>query len=391
MKASIVLGLAFGDEGKGITTNYLCKDKESSIVVRFSGGHQAGHTVVSKEGYRHVFSNFGAATMKGVPTFWSKYCTFNPYAVVEEYKALKKEGFDPILYVDPLCPVTTPFDIMLNRELEKVNQHGSCGVGVGATIQRQEDYYKLYVQDLFFDSVLEAKLKNIYAYYSKRVRLRDESELPGIIFDFMNTVKSVRQIIEVENNSCLLKYKHLVFEGSQGILLDMDFGFFPNVTRSNTTSKNALEILESIGVNRDDIQIYYITRAYQTRHGNGFMTGEGKGPRLINNENETNVTNRWQGSFRYGALDIDLINYAIKCDVNFSHGLTKNLVVSCLDQVDESNLPILVDGKLSITNLSTGLNLISSTMIENILYSRSDRGELEEYNFRGLLEEAYGS
>ncbi|MEM9930725.1 MAG: adenylosuccinate synthetase, partial [Bacteroidota bacterium] len=88
MTTHIVLGLAFGDEGKGVTTDYLCRQAERPLVIRFSGGHQAGHTVVSPQGRRHVFSNFGAGTLAGAPTFWSKYCTFHPVGYANEHESL---------------------------------------------------------------------------------------------------------------------------------------------------------------------------------------------------------------------------------------------------------------------------------------------------------------
>jgi adenylosuccinate synthase len=67
-------------------------------------------------------------------------------------------------------------------------------------------------------------------------------------------------------------YDHLVFEGSQGILLDMDHGFFPNVTRAHTTSRNAIDIIQRNVLGRPEV--YYVSRAYQTRHGNGYLSNE---------------------------------------------------------------------------------------------------------------------
>jgi adenylosuccinate synthase len=153
MKVSVVLGLGFGDEGKGLTTNWLCKDND--LVIRFNGGHQAGHTVVIGEN-RHVFSNFGSGTLKGAPTYWSKYCTIDPLGIMEEYKALKSIGANPVLYIDPYCPVVTPFDIASNRIKEKTKTHGSCGIGFGETVRRHESYFKLHALDLLFPSIFNA-------------------------------------------------------------------------------------------------------------------------------------------------------------------------------------------------------------------------------------------
>lgn len=137
----IVVGLGFGDEGKGLTTSFLCSQTKNPLVVRFNGGHQAGHTVVYKD-QRHVFSNFGSGTLQGVPTYWSEFCTFYPVTFLKEFELLSSV-VDPVIFINPLCPVTTPFDVEDNRVYEETHQHGSVGVGFGATLQRQQDHYKL--------------------------------------------------------------------------------------------------------------------------------------------------------------------------------------------------------------------------------------------------------
>jgi adenylosuccinate synthase len=321
----IVVGLGYGDEGKGLSTSFLCSRTKTPLVVRFNGGHQAGHTVVYN-GKRHVFSGFGSGSLQGVPTYWSSFCTFYPCSFLREYKLLD----NPIIYVNPLCPVTTPFDIDYNRNTEKKNKHGSVGMGFGATIQRQNDYYKLFVQDLFYEKILINKLKSISNYY-KSINVDEQIEY------FLKSVREVINIIKLSDDSILKKYTP-IFEGAQGILLDMDFGFFPNVTRSNTTTKNALKIYNSD-------EVYYITRSYLTRHGNGFLPNEKK-LNIINNENETNKSHEYQGEFRVAELDIDLLNYALQCDNNYSNNLKKNLIITCMDQYQ-------IDIELLLSKLNT--------------------------------------
>lgn len=321
----IVVGLGFGDEGKGLTTSFLCSQTKNPLVVRFNGGHQAGHTVVY-EGKRHIFSGFGSGSLQGVPTYWSSFCTFHPCSFLREYELLN----NPIIYVNPLCKVTTPFDIDHNINAEKIKKHGSVGVGFGSTIQRNENYYKLFVQDLFFEPVLMAKLKLIAGYY--------KAECEGEqMANFIESVKEIKNIIRLSDDSILKRYNP-IFEGAQGILLDMDFGFFPNVTRSNTTTKNALNMCQSK-------EVYYITRTYLTRHGNGFLPNE-KTLNLVNNENETNKSHPYQGEFRTAELDISLLNYSLQCDNNFSKGLKKNIVVTCTDQYE-------IDIELALSKIDT--------------------------------------
>ena len=364
--------MGFGDEGKGVTTSFLCNQSNNPMVVRTNGGHQAGHTVVV-DGHRHVFSNFGSGTLQGCPTYWSEYCTFSPVGVLNEYNALKKvKGLEPKLYVHPLCPVTTPFDKQFNCALEKEKKHGSCGVGFGATIQRQEDFFKLFVQDLFHERILWQKLMNIKMYYAKKGFNSDNVDL----HDFIYVVNEIKKIITVDNGNSLALHYDFIFEGAQGILLDQDFGFFPNVTRSNTTSKNPLRFIHDNDFFSRESEIYYITRAYQTRHGNGFMTNEAiHGElKLTNTELETNVKNEWQGNFRRSVLDLDLLNYALDCDNNFSSGITKNLVITCVDQVGEV-IPATINNVLHnipVEELPTYLNC----KFDKLLISRGDEDNM---------------
>lgn len=318
----IVLGMGFGDEGKGLTTSYLCSKVKAPIVVRFSGGHQAGHTVVH-EGIRHTFSNFGSGTLQGAVTYWSKFCTVCPVGIFREAAKLNRNDLKLILH--PLCPITTPYDKQQNQALEGGLKHGSVGVGFGTTLQRQEDNYQLFVQDLFYPQIFKQKMERIKGYYEKINQLIHVPEKD--LINFMLAVEWLTKFVEVREDSFLYaNAERVIFEGSQGIMLDKDFGFFPNVTRSNTTSKNVFEMPNAA----DDV--FYVTRCYQTRHGNGFMTNEVKDLGLVNNENEANTSNKWQGDFRVGHLDKELLNYALACDHHFSKGLRKNLVITCLDQ-----------------------------------------------------------
>lgn len=314
LKSAAVVGLQFGDEGKGLTTSYLCSQIDNPIVVRFNGGHQAGHTVVFNR-KRHVFSNIGSGALQGIPTYWSKYCTISPVGFGNE---IKKLGFIPIIYINPECPVTTPFDRFANQADAERTGHGSCGVGFGQTIKRQEDYYKLFARDLLYPRVLEMKMWNISRYY--RVT-SDRAQV--IINEFIEDCTTFTNSVKFSDDSILNDYNP-VFEGAQGILLDMDYGFFPNVTRSNTTSKNAVSIYPELE------NVFYVTRGYLTRHGAGYLPNERK-LELVNNEDETNVNNVWQGEFRTAPLCYETLNYALDVDSQFFN-CKKHLVITCTDQ-----------------------------------------------------------
>ena len=335
MQTKIVIGLGYGDEGKGVTTDALCRRAERPLVVRFSGGHQAGHTVVSPDGRRHVFSNFGAGTLSGAATFWSRHCTFNPVGFAAERAALVRLGVEPNFFVDPLAPVTTPYDVLYNRHLERGQRHGSCGLGFGATVARHEGPAKLHAMDLLDDFVLGQKLPAVAAHYARLGVVFEEERLAQLLDDFHRAVTEVRSIqfgtrglaqVLAEHN-----FDQVIFEGSQGLLLDQEVGYFPHVTRAYVSTKNALELLQKCGLPAPEV--YYVTRAYQTRHGNGPLTNEHLKPLLRETPEETNVFNEWQGEQRRSLLDVNQLRFALTADAAYSYGLPRHLVVTCLDQL----------------------------------------------------------
>jgi len=149
---------------------------------------------------------------------------------------------------------------------------------------------------------------------------------------FFEDMKATLKIVDIVSEPEIFhRFDTFIFEGSQGILLDQNYGFFPHVTRTNTTSQNAMELIKKHDLGLPDV--YYITRVYLTRHGNGPMANEGSALELINIDKETNVLNGWQGNFRKSLLDLDMINYALQCDANYSALCPKHLVVTCLDQL----------------------------------------------------------
>jgi adenylosuccinate synthase len=366
MSAKAVIGLGFGDEGKGILTDYLCSLSKDPLVVRFSGGHQAGHTVVYN-GIRHIFSSFGSGTLRGVPTYFSKFCTISPIGIFNEFKVLKEKGITPKLFIDKDCPVVTPYDQYNNQREDEIKKHGTCGVGFGATIEREEKHYHLNAMDLLYPSVRRIKLDMIDNYYGCRWKHLD-------LIDFFKACDFVaeNENITISENINTFYTGDVIYEGSQGLLLDQDIGFFPHVTRSNTGSKN----LYAVGMH-PQTTFYLVTRAYQTRHGNGHMTTESIPHNIKSNPNETNVNNKYQGEFRRALLDLDLLKYAIKKDGNFSNGLTQpTLVITCLDHiVDEYRF--VKDEKIVCCNdeLDFVKKIASHLGIYKVLLSHSDESK----------------
>src|SRR5262245_61258810 len=123
-RAIITVGLGFGDEGKGAMVDYLCRRQKGDLVIRYCGGSQAGHNVELPDGRRHTFSQFGAGTFAGAPTYLALPMIVNPMALVREAAHLEELGItDPYrtLTIHPGCLVSTWFHQAANqlRELAR--------------------------------------------------------------------------------------------------------------------------------------------------------------------------------------------------------------------------------------------------------------------------------
>lgn len=378
-KAFIVVGLGYGDEGKGLATDFLCLHNPESIVVKYNGGHQSGHCVITKDGKKHVFSHFGSGSFRNIPTYRSKYCTFEPQSFLAELQTL---GFKPTIYVDEQSLLTSYYDVFFNQAIEisrSKDRIGSTGAGYRTTMERQEQLkVKLLFKDIFTSRVLDEKLDRIKEYYRTRTNLETSFVFDSFpheleIEKYHQAVEEIRNlifdgiIIPIKEKEIFLsdKWKTFIFEGSQGILLDQNFGTKPHITLSNTTSKNAHDILNKYNEIKFSRSIYYVTRAYQTRHGIGPFRERSSNFILYNNENESNQTNEFQGEFRSNFLDIDQLNYALKCDEIYSKGIEKNLLITCLDhfhtdmiKVFKNNKEIELDYKNIHKKLSCNFNTV---------------------------------
>jgi adenylosuccinate synthase len=331
----IVLGVGFGDEGKGKTVDYLCDQYPQPLVVRFSGGQQCGHTVMNKYG-KHIHASFPSGTLSGHAGYITKDCVISPIHMYNEWEVLRDITHFPLqLAVHPLTPVTTPMEIGANRKSVDNIRHGSCGMGVGATMKREAATgHHIYAQDLMNDFIWKNKLINLQKHYYDANNIPYSCTMKDLD-NFTESVEWFKKNVTLLGDDYLKGHEYIIFEGSQGILLDMEFGMFPNVTYANTTSKNVWQY-----VNDDDcVSRHYVTRAYATRHGNGaFVEGNIE---LTNTEHEINITNEYQGDFRVAPLDVDLVKHAIDCDKIYGRG-SGNLYCNGLDQIheDEGNLVI---------------------------------------------------
>jgi adenylosuccinate synthase len=352
MKTDIVLGTSWGDEGKGVVVDNLCNGP-STLVVRFSGGPQCGHCVM-RDGKKHVFSNFGSGTIQGSKTFFIEHTTVFPRTFLKEYEILQEKGINPPrVYIHPMARITTIYDVAFNRASEnRFRRHGSCGLGVGATMKRNDETcYNLYAIDLKHLEIHKRKLQAIGAYYENLVESKSE-DFAEEYWDQLRSLGLTEKLIDEEVKSFLdkvyivdiqhpkydLGIDNVVFEGSQGIQLDMHHGVFPNVTYANTTSKNAVEYLKKW--ESRFTSIYYTTRCYGTRHGEGWIPNNNP-VKLINNEEEINFFNEYQRNFKVFEFDQSIVEQSVAIDSIYHRDLfvSKHLVITCVDQRPEWTVP----------------------------------------------------
>lgn len=310
MIARVVIGANFGDEGKGLVTDYLCA-QGAGVVVRFNGGANAGHTVVTPEGEGHVFRHFGSGTFSDVPTFLSQFFICNPILFFQEREQLIALGFHPVVYAHPDCLITTFMDMIINqtRENQRAHKrHGSCGIGFHETMNRSTvKELKITMSDLWNGGKrLKSQLAEICGKYAK-FRCGESFDEPRAIEAFIECCSHFAQCV---NPLGIGQCKDPVFEGAQGLLLDQgNKQFFPHVTHSNTGMKNVEALCSQAGIISKEI--YYVSRTYLTRHGAGPLPGEDAG---LSYEDSTNKPNPFQGSLRFASLDCDSLHARCKAD-----------------------------------------------------------------------------
>lgn len=304
----IVLGCLFGDEGKGVVTRWLARQEKDPYIIRFSGGPQSAHTIMSREtGVSHICSSFGSGVLEGIPTIYMggyfDICSF-----VKECEVLDSEGVKiPEIHLKDYIKMY-PHDVYLGQRGDREKRDGTCGKGI----------YQAFIRPKFHSR------QQLNEYWKMKGLLEDEISWLWDIYDkFLNSKYSKKVI----RNSGLWPSSAIV-EGTQGLLLDKDFGFFPHVTPSSVGPQG----LFNFGVLEEGDEIYLVLRSYLTRHGIGYTPLK---PVNINNPHETNVYNKWQGEFKIGEMETDLIQRAIdrhSLDVwQKKYNLSVKVVITCLD------------------------------------------------------------
>lgn len=323
-----VIGANWGDEGKGLMVDYLVDRYKIPLVVRFNGGAQVGHTVVLPDGRRHVFSHMGAGSFAGAATYLSRYFVCNPVLFWQE----RFTWNHPVIYVDPWCAVTTPYDMLINQGIERARgalRHGSCGVGFNETIERMRSF-PLWVRDLDRPGMLESALNAVkYEWVPYRVcQLGGSPDLVEEIQNFQGDDRFLREARAFKKETLMSEFdrfagQDIVFEGAQGLALDKNAADFPHVTNSNTGMINVSLLAES-----RDICAIYVTRTYATRHGAGPLPGA-----VLSFPDDTNIEHPFQGALRCAELDVSAMQQRILKD---AVGVPSLLAVTHCDQLAPS-------------------------------------------------------
>lgn len=317
MSHVIVVDLGYGDAGKGTVVDWLCSrghPEPVRTVVRFNGGAQAAHNVITPDGRHHAFAQFGAGTFTpGVRTHLSRFVLVDPLALAAEASHLASIGVPgalDLLTVERDAFLVTPYHQAANRirELARGNErHGSCGMGIGETasyaLAHPQDGPR--VGDCATPRVLVRKLASL------RDRLTSElgplaAPPPADVCDAYRAFADRVSLVDSDYLSRLLRAGPAVFEGAQGVLIDEWRGFHPYTTWSTTTFANAQQLLAEAGQTALRLGV---TRTYMTRHGPGpFVTEEA----TLDLPEPHNSHNKWQGPFRAGHLDAVALRYAVE-------------------------------------------------------------------------------
>lgn len=343
--AHVVVGLGFGDEGKGTMTDFLCREYEADLVIRYNGGAQAGHNVVTEEGRHHNFSQIGSgAFIPGVRTLLSQYMLCNPISLAHEASALSPKIGEHALknhFIDYRAPIITPFHVASNRLKEWArgrSRHGSCGKGVGELaydlvnhsddVIRARDIHDHAKTSRILSSIQERKreeiirlgveLNKVPDFLIELAQLLISQDEIGKIADAYKAFSSHFNIITEKTVNKMVCNSRPVFEGAQGVLLDEWHGFHPYTTWSSIVPDNALKIINDSGFS-GEIEVVGVTRSYATRHGNGpFVTENLMSSNIFSGEH--NTTNDWQGPLRVGGADGVMLRYALDCIKGYFKG-----------------------------------------------------------------------
>lgn len=275
----VVVGTQWGDEGKGKVVDWLTDHAQG--VVRFQGGHNAGHTLVIK-GVKTALQLIPSGIMReGVACYIGNGVVVDPTHLLGEIERLEKIGLEvrPRLFLSEQCPLILPFHVEVDkarealRETSGAGKIGTTGKGIGPAYEDKVARRALRVQDLKHPERFAAKLRDLLALHNFALTGYLNSQALQFEPIFEHAMKVAEQLKPMMADVGYLIHtasqrgERILFEGAQGTLLDIDHGTYPYVTSSNCVAGNAAA---GTGIGPDLLHyILGITKAYTTRVGSG--------------------------------------------------------------------------------------------------------------------------
>lgn len=275
-KTVVVLGTQWGDEGKGKIVDLLTEQAEA--VVRFQGGHNAGHTLVIN-GEKTVLHLIPSGILRDdVICYIGNGVVLSPEALLKEMKQVEETGI-PVrerLKLSPACPLILPYHVALDQAREQARGEakiGTTGRGIGPAYEDKVSRRGLRVADLLHPERFARKLKEVMDYHNFALAhyyKTDVVDYDKVLNDTLAMAQELIPMIDRVSDRLHEHHRrgdHILFEGAQGSLLDIDHGTYPFVTSSNTTAGGT-----STGTGFGPLYLDYvlgITKAYTTRVGSG--------------------------------------------------------------------------------------------------------------------------
>ncbi len=314
MANTIIIGMQWGDEGKGAETDRLAE--EHDVIVRYQGGGNAGHTIVADE-KKYVLHLLPSGILKeGKINIIGNNVVIDPEKLLWEINGLRQDGIDITsdnLVISDRCHLTLPYHIRMDQINGK--EIGTTGRGIGPTYTDKVSRTGIRFCDLrdLSDDKLKEKIEKNLEEKNFLIRIKGGSPLTleECVEPLFRTRDEILPFVSRDIGRIILKHDgNILYEGAQGTMLDVDHGTYPMVTSSNTTIGGAFT---GTGVHPNFDIILGILKAYTTRVGNGHLPTEQNnefGERLRTIGNEFGATTGRPR--RCGALDLFAAKYAIR-------------------------------------------------------------------------------
>ena len=271
----VVIGAQWGDEGKGKIIDILTENADA--VVRFQGGHNAGHTLVI-DGDKTVLHLIPSGIFNDAKCIIGNGVVLHLPTLIKEIEYLESKGIDIYskLMISSQCPLILPSHILIDEARERSlgkKSIGTTGRGIGPVYEDKVARRVVHVMDLFEEDLFRSKLSSLIDYHNfilKELFDADGVDAEEILKDWMDQFDKIRNLV-VDSSKTVNEFRasnsNILFEGAQGSMLDIDQGTYPFVTSSSTLS-GASSLGSGIGP-LDIDGVLGITKAYATRVGSG--------------------------------------------------------------------------------------------------------------------------